>query len=138
MAHGYVRLTADVDIILDMDEKNLEKAMQVFKSLGYRPRAPVEIEEFINIDKRKSWMEDKGMTVFSLWNPDHPATEIVLFLKEPIPFEDAYKSNSPFEVSNGVLVTVIGFDDLIKLKRKAGRPRDLDDIERLKTLRKGG
>ena len=33
VAHGYVRFTADIDIILGMDEKNLKNAMQVLDSL---------------------------------------------------------------------------------------------------------
>jgi hypothetical protein len=51
VAHGYLRFTADIDLILDMDPKNLHKAMQVFKSLGYRPRAPVELEDFVDSEK---------------------------------------------------------------------------------------
>ncbi len=46
VAHGYLRFTADIDLILDMERKNLERAMVVFDSLGYCPRAPVQIEEF--------------------------------------------------------------------------------------------
>ena len=32
--------TADIDIILDFDEANLRRAMEVFAGLGFRPRAP--------------------------------------------------------------------------------------------------
>jgi hypothetical protein len=69
VAHGYVRFTADIDIILGMDEQNLMKAMKVFDSLGYKPRAPVELKDFINAEKRYEWITEKGLTVFSLWNP---------------------------------------------------------------------
>ena len=43
VAHGYLRFTADIDLILDMELNNLRKAMMVFGSFGFRPRAPVEL-----------------------------------------------------------------------------------------------
>ena len=135
VAHGYLRLTADIDIILDMDPGNLKKAMKVFESFGYRPRAPVILKDFVDQAKRSSWIREKGLSVFSLWSPDHPATEIDLFVEEPVPFEEAYKACMRLEVAGGVEATVVSLDDLIVLKRKAGRARDLDDIEKLETLK---
>jgi hypothetical protein len=35
VAHGYVRFTADIDLILDMTVKNLKRAVKVFNTLGY-------------------------------------------------------------------------------------------------------
>lgn len=135
VAHGYLRLTADIDLVLDLDQRNLKTAMMVFKSLGYRPRAPVALEDFVDPAKRYTWIREKGLTVFSLWSPDHPATEIDLFVEEPIPFEEAYKASIRLEVAGGIEATVIGLDDLIALKRKAGRTKDLDDIDKLNVLR---
>ena len=65
VAHGFVRFTADVDIILSLDEENLGRAINALKALGYRPRAPVEFDEFIDPSTRKRWAEEKNMTVFS-------------------------------------------------------------------------
>ena len=136
VAHGYVRFTADLDLILDLEYENLRAAMMVFGSLGYRPRAPVELEDFVHLENRNIWAREKGMTVFSLWSPDHPATEIDLFVEEPIPFEEAYKRSMLVDVAEGIEATVIGLDDLITLKRRAGRTKDIDDIEKLTLLGK--
>ena len=73
-----------------MDQDNLRTAMTAFDSLGYRPRAPVAMEEFAHPDKRERWVREKDMKVFSPWNPDLPATEIDPFVEEPIPFEEVY------------------------------------------------
>ena len=135
VAHGYLRFTADIDLILELEEGNLQAAMRVFRSLGYRPRAPVALDDFADPEKRKTWVRDKRMTVFSLWSPDHPVTEVDLFVEEPLPFGKAYKRSLPFRVAEGIEATVIGFDDLIALKRQAGRTRDLDDIEKLRLIR---
>lgn len=138
VAHGYLRFTADIDLILDMDQKNLQQAMIVFDSLGYRPRPPVALEDFADPEKRKSWIREKGLTVFSLWSSDHPATEIDLFVEEQISFKEAYKASIRLKVSEGIEATVIGLDDLITLKKRAGRTRDLDDIEKLSDLSEDG
>lgn len=131
MAHGFVRLTGDVDLILDVEEENLRHAIHAFESLGYRPRAPVPFSDFVLASSRKLWAEEKGMRVFSLHSPDHAATEVDLFLEPPLEFGGAYERASRFEVSPGVDATFVSREDLIELKRIAGRPQDLEDIRRL-------
>lgn len=39
VAHGVVRFTADMDIVLDMTSENIGRAVCVLSSLGYKPRA---------------------------------------------------------------------------------------------------
>ena len=137
VAHGYLRFTADIDLILDMESKNLQAAIGVFKEFGYRPRAPVDIEGFADPGKRNQWVREKRLTVFSLWSPDHIVTEIDLFIEEPIAFEEAYQRRMHFKIVEGVNASIISLDDLIILKKRAGRAQDLQDIEKLETIREG-
>ena len=44
--HGYTRATADLDIILLLCDENIKKFIDVIKPLGYKPRIPVELEDF--------------------------------------------------------------------------------------------
>lgn len=135
VAHGYLRLTADLDLVLDLDAGNLKRALAALAGLGYKPRAPVSLDQFANHDKRAEWLRTKGMTVFSLHSPAHPATEVDLFLEPPFDFARAYAAAVPFEVAPGIAGTFVAFDDLVAMKRRAGRPSDLDDVERLLQLR---
>jgi hypothetical protein len=135
VAHGYVRFTADVDLVLDMDEGNLERAVRALSGLGYRPRAPVPFDEFVEEKNRKTWQEEKGMRVFSLHSPDHPETEVDLFLEPPLDFGKAWAGASRMEVAPGVVAVFLGLDDLIAVKRDAGRPEDLVDVAKLESLR---
>jgi hypothetical protein len=55
VAHGYVRFTADVDLMLDMERDNLKRAVEALESLGYRPRAPVGFRDFLDASQRRHW-----------------------------------------------------------------------------------
>ncbi len=136
VAHGHVRFTADLDLILDLEESNVRRALAAFGRLGYRPRAPVDLTQFADATARAAWIHEKALTVFSLSSPEHPATEIDLFVEPPLDFEQAYASAAHMEVAVNVTATFVSFDDLIAMKAQAGRAQDLDDVERLKSLRR--
>jgi hypothetical protein len=134
VAHGYVRLTVDVDVVLDMDEGNLRRAVAALSRLGYRPRAPVAFEQFCDARARATWVREKGMTVFSLFSPQHEMTEVDLFVEAPFDFARAYSSAVRKEVAPGASATFASKKDLIDLKKRAGRAQDLQDIEQLRAL----
>jgi hypothetical protein len=134
VAHGYVRFTADIDLIVDLDPENVRRATAALAKLGYRPRAPVRLEEFADPVKRAEWIRDKGLTVFSLFSADHSATELDLFVEVPLDFEQAYRAAARMEVAPGVVATFLGLAELMRLKRQAGRTQDLLDIEKLQLL----
>ncbi|OGS39943.1 MAG: hypothetical protein A2506_12225 [Elusimicrobia bacterium RIFOXYD12_FULL_66_9] len=136
VAHGFVRFTADLDLILDLEPQNLKMALPALSRLGYRPRAPVDIDDFAVPAIRRSWIEEKGMKVFSLSSSEHAATEIDIFAEAPFDFAAAYSDAARLEVCPGVTATFVDFDRLLALKKQAGRPQDLQDVEQLKALRK--
>ena len=133
VAHGFVRFTADIDIVLDPNPAAMRRAIEALSALGYRPRAPVPFEEFADPDKRRTWAREKSLTVFSVFSSQHPATEIDLFVETPFDFERAYADADRFEVASGIEATFVGREDLIAMKRKAGRPQDLKDVAELES-----
>jgi hypothetical protein len=76
------------------------------------------------------------MTVFSLYSPHHAATEIDIFVEMPLDFESAYARAARLEVAPGLTATFAGLDDLLDLKRRAGRSQDDIDIQKLEELRR--
>jgi hypothetical protein len=133
-AHGYVRFTADINIVLDPAPAALRAAIEALRGLDYRPRAPVAIEEFADPEKRARWIQEKGLTVFSLFSDRHPATEIDLFVEPPFDFDSTYARARRFELAPGLQATFVGLSDLLDMKRTAGRPQDQQDLEALLTL----
>ncbi|MDE2485347.1 MAG: hypothetical protein KGL32_08920 [candidate division NC10 bacterium] len=131
--HGYLRTTADLDLIIQLDRDNVLKVIRTLQDHQYRPRAPVSAEDFAEPAIREQWIQDKGLAVFTLWSPAHPTLEIDLFVSEPFDFNAVYARalRVPLEKTEA---TVIALDDLIALKRGVGRPRDLEDITALESL----
>lgn len=87
---------------------------------------------------RTTWVRDKGMRVFSMWDPANPMREIDLFVEHPIDFEQLWARSELVALAT-TAVRVASIPDLIALKRLAARPQDREDIEALEAIlaRKG-
>ena len=133
--HGHPRLTADVDIVLDLEPVSARKAMEALKAIGLKARAPVDPTAFADPLQRESWIADKGMMVFNLYCPGVPLLSLDLFVRDPIPFEQLWSRSKTIDLG-GAKIQVASIDDLIAMKRAAARPQDLLDIEALEALKK--
>ena len=131
--HGHLRTTADLDLVVQLHPSNLLKALQSLSEIGFQPRAPVPLEHLADPAIRKSWIEEKNMKVFSLWHPDLTAFDVDLFVEEPFDFDEVWARRIEVELDS-TNASVIGLNDLIELKQKAGRPRDLEDVGALQAL----
>lgn len=130
---GHPRMTADLDLVLDLDSANAKAALLVLAAKGFRPRPPVPLQAFADPVIRRSWIEEKGLTVFSLWSPLAPGTEIDLFVEEPFDFAQAF-ARAEFVQLGASQVPVVSLADLIELKQRVARPKDLDDIAHLQEI----
>lgn len=131
--HGRLRTTADLDLWVELSPANLQRAVRALATLGYRPRAPVRLEDFADPATRESWVVEKGLVVFSLWHPDSPL-ELDLFVHEPFDFEQADARGVAVALES-TEIRVIGLDDLLGMKRDTGRPQDLEDVRDLEAIR---
>jgi hypothetical protein len=125
--HGSPRLTLDFDMCYARDRENLQALAAVLEELRARLRgAPPDLPDVID-------------AVF-LRNGDHFtfATDAGDFdcLGTPAGtsgFDDLARSAEPLDVG-GRTVLVASLSDLIRMKRAAGRPKDMSDIETLGAL----
>jgi hypothetical protein len=131
--HGHPRFTADLDLAVALDDANVEAVLAALGGLGYRPRAPVPLRAFADAAQRADWIRTKGLTVFSLSSPELPATEVDLFVEDPLPFELAWPRRLRADLG-GLEVSVASLGDLIEMKRRAGRPQDLEDVRHLEAI----
>lgn len=135
IAHGYVRLTVDIDLLIQLDPTNIVTALNSLQKLGYRPTIPVTPDEFADADRRQSWIDQKQMKVLKLFSDAHRETSIDVFVSDPLGFDDAYGRVQCYPLAENVQVPVCSYEDLIKLKRLAARPKDMLDLEQLRKAR---
>ncbi len=133
LLQGYARLTADLDLVVALDPANARLAMETLGALAYQPRAAVKAADFADPAIRQTWIEEKGLTVFSLWSPRFAGTEVDVFVAEPLPFEELLQKASKVALG-GVSVAVASIEDLITMKERVGRPKDLEDVRKLRSL----
>jgi len=136
--HGVIRMTADLDLVLNLDTDNLKMFLSTIKSLGYRPRVPVSEKDILDPAKRRQWIEEKNMLALSFYNPNNPLLLVDLLIdqeSQPVSFAKMKKEGVKYKIGR-LSVPVVSVDNMIKLKKAAGRDQDKADIKALMELRK--
>jgi hypothetical protein len=135
--HGVERATMDVDLAVALDASNVAAAIDAFEELGLVPVAPVTIDEARNPETLRRWRRDKNMVAFGL-RPGKGAGPAVDCLIDPaVPFA-TLAVNAIAKAIGELRIPIASIDDLIALKRVAGRAIDLADIEALGRLKQLG
>lgn len=133
-AHGYIRLTMDIDIVIALDGDNIHSTFRALSELGYQPTVPINTEDFARPEKRERWRAQKGMQVLNLHSDRFPGTSVDIFVYEPFDFASEYEAALIGELLPELPVRFVSIPTLIEMKQTAGRPRDLDDIQHLRQL----
>lgn len=136
-AHGYIRVTMDIDLVIALDAGNIHKAFHALAALGYQPSVPITADAFTNTEQRQRWREEKGMQVLNFHSNEFPATSVDIFVYEPFDFGQEYTDALRGELMPGVVARFVSIETLIAMKKTAARPRDLDDIQHLLKLQDG-
>jgi hypothetical protein len=134
--HGLDRLTADVDLVIDLSAESAQAAVQALTAAGYRALAPVDPVALADPEQRREWQAVRNMQVFSFWDSSNTRPTVDIILSPAVPFDDLWTSASVVNLG-GHAVRVASIEHLIRMKAAAGRPQDLADIERLRAKLEG-
>jgi hypothetical protein len=134
-AHGFVRLTRDIDIVARLTPENASRSLGALLNLGYRMSIPEKPEGFADAATRQRWRDEKQMIVLKLWSDEHRRTPVDLFVNEPFPVAEELARCVFLEISPGIRAPVVSLETLLEMKRAVGRPQDLIDVEELERLR---
>jgi hypothetical protein len=132
-AHGYLRFTRDVDIVLQLAPGNIAAAFDALEAIGYRPLVPITAADFADAAKRAAWIRDKGMTVLNFWCDAHRDTPVDVFVTEPFDFDREY-GRALVKPLGSIAVRFVSIPALVRMKEVAGRPQDKIDIAYLRKL----
>lgn len=129
-AHGSPSLTGDLDIVPSWDGDNLRKVADVLDSIAaVRHGVPADAPPMPPLDARTLragsvfTLNSRFGRIDLLANPD-PGFDFEMLVRNAIRVEFF-----------GVPVLAAGLDDLIAMKRAAGRPKDRIELEILGALR---
>jgi len=119
-AQGYSRSTLDIDIFYEPNKENIKRIVEAVRECGYLGLEDLTEEQ---LKKKK--------TLFRQYVLDldiHPFVAGVTF-------DEVWKTRKK-AVIEGVKVYVPSLDALIAMKRAAGRPKDLADLEYLEEIKR--
>ena len=135
-AHGYERLTQDVDLVIRLTTQNAVRGLRALSGLEYRMSIPVTPEQFADAANREAWRKDKNMTVLRLWSDLHRRTPVYIFVYEPFQFAEEYAAAKWEAIAADLKAPVVRCETLMAMKRVAARPRDLADVAELEEIQK--
>ena len=133
--HGHMRYTKDLDLVVDLAPEQARAAIEALSALGLVPAVPVDPYAFADADTRQAWIHDKGMSVFPLHHPEDPRMVVDLFVDLPGDFQALWDASDEMPLDT-TTVRVVSLADLIAMKREAGRPRDMLDVEELEQIKR--
>jgi predicted nucleotidyltransferase len=131
-AHGHRRTTMDLDLMPDPGSENLTRLGAALDELEARP-AEADLGK-----AEVSASDPERLAVAAIVPPLLTRHGQVHILEEPKgarTFDEVRKSALVVEVA-GVDVAIVSLDDLIRMKKAAGRPVDLEDVAALSEAEK--
>jgi hypothetical protein len=130
--HGIPRMTADLDLVVDLAVENLGRFLLAMQELGFRPRLPLPAEDLLWLEKRKDWIENRNLHAFTFWNQNKPFEEVdVLLQASEIP---GIIERSVELQLDSITIYLVELNDLMIMKRAAGREQDRADLAALEKL----
>lgn len=124
---GAARGTVNVDFITRLEEQIFVKIEEAFNSLGFLSRLPVTAKDVFAF--RREYIEKRNLIAWSFYNPRNPLEIVDIIITENL--DDFTTVNRTLD---GQKIKVLSKADLIRMKKKSGRPQDLIDIEALEKL----
>jgi hypothetical protein len=129
VAQGHIRTTRDLDITYATTPTNLETLGRALVALDSRLRGVAEVVPFMP--------DGRTLRSAELLTLETSLGSLDLLAKPPgAPGYPELKARAETIDLDGRQVLIASIDDLIAMKRAAGRARDLDDIEALEEIRR--
>lgn len=133
---GYLRTTADLDLLLEMSEGNITKVVKILKKQGYRIKQPVDPMGIADKKTREDWIKNKHMKAFNFYKEDE-FKEVDIIIESPISYNMAKPRVVKIKIGN-ITLPVIALKDLIRMKERTTRDIDKIDIKILRKIDKLG
>lgn len=133
--YGYVRFTGDLDLLIALDKENLSKIDKVMKKLKYSEHLPVSIFALSDEKQVKSWIKEKNLKAYTFNPPKNNLLQIDIIIEDSLKFK-SYEKKKNVKAMGNLKIPVVSIEDIIKMKKKANREKDILDLKVIKYLSK--
>jgi hypothetical protein len=133
--YGIPRMTADIDILLDFTEDNLDKFETAIKLLKYQSMIPLSIRTFISKKEREKAVTEKNLIAYSYFNSIANYMNLDVLMDVPFHFDDMWLEKEERFI-DGIVVHIVSINHLIEMKKYSNRKQDEDDVILLSKLAK--
>lgn len=122
--HGYSRNTVDIDLVIKFTLANLKKIEKLLQQMGMVSRLPIDAVSVYKF--RDEYIKNRNLIAWNFYNENDPTDQIDILINHDV---SDFKTEK-FRVGQ-LELKVISKEDLIRMKKKAGRDKDLLDIKEL-------
>ncbi|ADB51069.1 nucleotidyl transferase AbiEii/AbiGii toxin family protein [Conexibacter woesei] len=126
---GYGRATKDLDITYATNAANLERLGEVLVALEARLRGVGEDVPFVPDAQTL-----RRIAILTLDTTEGPL-DLLVRPDGAAPYDELRERADVIDL-DGAKIHVVGIDDLLSMKRAAGRPQDLADIDALEAVKR--
>jgi len=131
--YGIPRSTADMDIILDLDETNIRNFLKSVEAFGYQSALPISILELVDETNRRKLREEKGLIAFSFFSSIFSMVTLDVLVDVPVDFDQLWQNKSERKTKD-TSIFLVSVEDLVVLKTHSNRLQDRLDIDSLKKI----
>ena len=117
--HGYARATLDIDLFIRPELENARRTLQALKEFGY---------DVTDLNEEDLLSKKVLIRQYLVETDIHPFVQGVTF--------DRVRKNRVSGTYGNEKVYYASLDDLIMMKKAAGRPKDIEDLKFLLSLKK--
>lgn len=130
--YGVNRMTADIDLILDLTQDNIRQFHSTVRELDFIPLLPLPLNSLEDKIERLKLIEEKNLIAYSYYNRSKKYMNVDIIIDVPTAFDELWKNREVRKIDNYEL-NVLSLNDLINLKEYADRAQDKNDILLLKS-----
>lgn len=116
--HGFSRVTLDIDFLIQPSKRNAERTLDALRAVGY---------DVTDISAKELLKKTVLLRQYTMEADFHPFVNGATF-------EGVWRRKVPDKIQ-GVKAYFASLNDLMRMKKAAGRPKDLEDLRVLEKLR---
>lgn len=116
--HGFSRVTLDIDFLIQPTKRNAERTLDALRAVGY---------DVADISAKELLKKTVLLRQYPVEADFHPFVSGATF-------EGVWRRKVPDKIQ-GVKAYFASLNDLMRMKKAAGRPKDLEDLRVLEKLR---